>query len=84
MAPTCTFPSVKKAIQAVVEMDAEKLLKVVESEDISMCGYLPVAMMLMSAKEMGAKKAELVKYSDSGDVTGDTQQVVGYAGIIVY
>ena len=72
------------AIRKVLELDAEGLMEVVEREDITMCGYIPVAIMLMCAKRMNAKKSELVKYSDSGDVTGDTAQVVGYAGIIVY
>ncbi|MFH1552118.1 MAG: AmmeMemoRadiSam system protein B [Candidatus Omnitrophota bacterium] len=74
----------KKAIQAVLDLDAEKLLNVVEKNNISMCGYIPAGIMLMCAKSMGAKKAELVKYSDSGEMTGDTLQVVGYAGMIVY
>jgi len=72
------------AIRKVLDLDAEGLMEVVEQKDISMCGYVPVAIMLMCAKKMNAKKSELVKYSDSGDVTGDTAQVVGYAGIIVY
>ena len=74
----------RKAIQAVLELDAEGLLGVVEKNNISMCGYIPTAIMLMCANKMNAKKGELVKYADSGDVTGDTVQVVGYAGIIVY
>jgi hypothetical protein len=39
--------------------------------------------MLMAAKRLGAKKAELVQYATSGDVSGDREMVVGYAGIIV-
>jgi len=74
----------KLAIQAVLDLDEEALLDVVEEKDISMCGCIPAAMMIMYAKKQNAKKAELVKYADSGDVTGDTDQVVGYAGIIVY
>ncbi len=74
----------QKAIRAVLALDAEGLLDVVEKNNISMCGYIPAAIMLMCAKKMNAKKAELVRYSDSGDVTGDITQVVGYAGIIVY
>ena len=72
------------AIQKVLDLDAEGLLKVVETKNISMCGYIPAVIMLMCAKKMDAKKAELVKYADSGEVTGDTVQVVGYAGIVVY
>jgi len=72
------------AIERVLDLDAEGLLKVVEKKNISMCGYIPAVIMLMCAKKMNAKKAILVKYADSGDVTGDTIQVVGYAGIVVY
>ncbi|MGB2629772.1 MAG: AmmeMemoRadiSam system protein B [Candidatus Omnitrophota bacterium] len=74
----------QKAIDRILELDAEGLLRTVSRENISMCGYIPTSIMLMAAKKLGAKKAKLVRYSDSGDATGDTFQVVGYAGIIVY
>ena len=74
----------KKAIRAVLDLDARGLLETVAENKISMCGCIPAAIMLMCASKMGAKNSELIKYSDSGDVTGDTEQVVGYAGIIVY
>jgi hypothetical protein len=32
---------------------------------------------------LGATSAELVKYTDSGEVTGDTSEVVAYAGLII-
>ncbi len=73
-----------EAIARVLGLDPEGLLEVVEEKNISMCGYVPTAMMIMSALKLGATKAELAKYADSGDVTGDTAQVVGYAGILVY
>jgi len=73
----------KKAIQKIFDVDAEGLVEVVEKNNISMCGYISTAIMLMTAKELGAKKGTLIKYTDSGEVTGDTSQVVGYAGIIV-
>jgi len=73
----------KKAIQKILELDAEGLIEVVEKNNISMCGYIPTAIMLMSVKELGAKKGMLIEYADSGEVTGDTSQVVGYAGIVV-
>jgi AmmeMemoRadiSam system protein B len=33
---------------------------------------------------MGAKKAELLKYGTSGDITEEYHSVVGYASIIFY
>lgn len=74
----------KEAIESVLKLDAEGLLDIVRTKEISMCGCVPVAMMILAAKELGALKAELVTYADSGDVSGDTDQVVGYAGIVVY
>lgn len=71
------------AIQKILAFDPEGLIDVVEENNISMCGYIPVAIMLMCAKKLGAKKAELVKYTDSGYTTGETDNVVGYAGIVI-
>lgn len=72
------------AIQAILDLDENALLKKVRDLEISMCGYVPVVVMLVAAKELGAKKAKLVQYSTSGDVTGDKTSVVGYAGLIIY
>lgn len=74
----------KQAIERILELDPAGLMRVVEQTSISMCGYVPTVMMLMASKRLGAKKAELIKYADSGDVTGDTDEVVGYASIVVY
>ncbi|MDO8568920.1 MAG: MEMO1 family protein [Dehalococcoidales bacterium] len=72
-----------KAIAAILELDADKLLDAVQEFNISMCGYGPVAAMIAAAKELGATSTDLVRYQSSGDVTGDNSAVVGYAGIIV-
>lgn len=73
----------RMAIDAVLDLDPGKLLRVVSLKAISMCGYAPVAVMLGAARALGATKAELVKYATSGDATGDYSSVVGYAGIII-
>jgi len=73
----------RMAIEAIRELDADTLLAVVRRNNITMCGYAPVAVLITAAKALGAKKAELVAYATSGDVTGDHSSVVGYAGIIL-
>jgi MEMO1 family protein len=73
----------RKAIERVLAMDARGLWEVVISEDISMCGFGPTIVMLTAAKLLGASTATLVKYATSGEVSGDYESVVGYAGIIV-
>jgi len=72
-----------KAIERVLAMDAFGLWNVVMNEDISMCGFGPTIVMLTAAKMLGATTAKLVRYATSGDISGDRETVVGYAGIIV-
>ena len=72
-----------KAIERVLAMDTRGLWEVVMNEDISMCGFGPTIVMLTAAKILGATAATLVRYATSGDVSGDREAVVGYAGIIV-
>lgn len=69
------------AIDKVLKLDPRGLYDTVKSEDISMCGFQPTTSALIASKELGAKKAELIKYQTSGDVSGDYSQVVGYAGL---
>jgi AmmeMemoRadiSam system protein B len=73
----------RKAIERVLAMDARGLWEVVLNEDISMCGFGPTIVMLTAAKLLGATSATLIKYATSGEVSGDYDSVVGYAGIIV-
>ncbi len=72
-----------KAIDKILALDPSGLFEVIMSEDISMCGYGPTIAMLTAAKSWGANSAELVKYATSGDISGDRDAVVGYAGVIV-
>jgi len=72
-----------KAIERMLALDARGLYDVVMREDISMCGFGPAVAMLTAAKRLGATSAELIKYATSGDVSGDRDMVVGYAGIVV-
>jgi AmmeMemoRadiSam system protein B len=72
-----------KAIEKLLALDARGLYEVVTREDVSMCGFGPSIVMLTAAKRLGAKSAKLVRYATSGDVSGDREMVVGYAGVVV-
>ena len=73
----------KKAIDRILERDAEGLYETVEKNHISMCGMNPVTVMLLCANEMGARGSRLIKYMTSGEINGDRSHVVAYAGMIV-
>lgn len=72
-----------RAIERILTLDARGLHDVVTQQDISMCGFGPAVAMITAARQLGGKSAELVKYATSGDVSGDRNMVVGYAGVIV-
>lgn len=72
------------AIEAICALDEQRLREAIKEFDISMCGFAPVAVLIKAAKILGAKTGKLIKYQTSGDATGDTASVVGYAGITIY
>lgn len=70
-----------KAIQCMLKLDAKGLYEVCRQEHISMCGLGPAVVMLTAMNRLGVGKAELVRHATSGDVSGDREEVVGYAGM---
>jgi MEMO1 family protein len=73
----------ERALKAILALDAARLFREVRENDISMCGYAPIAATLTACNMLGASKAELVRYMNSGDTTGDYSSVVGYGGVII-
>ena len=78
-----TRPKDRRAIEKILELDPCGLYETVRQHDISMCGFAAAVTMLFAVKRLGASSAELVSYATSGDVTGDREAVVGYAGVVV-
>lgn len=72
------------AIDAISALDEVLLFNTVREKNISMCGVAPVCVLMRASKELGAKKAGLVKYQTSGDISGDYSSVVGYAGLVIW
>ena len=73
----------KAAIDNILQLDPEALYHEVEEKSISMCGIIPATIALVACKELGATEVKLINYATSGDVTGDYNQVVGYAGMVI-
>ncbi len=71
------------ALDALQTLDAATLLSVCESESISMCGQLPAALVLLTLKQLGwSMDYHEIDYGTSAAVTGNTDRVVGYAGVL--
>ncbi len=71
------------ALDYILRLDAAGLYETVLSHRITMCGIVPTTITLLTVVELGARQAELVRYTDSGETSGDTEQVVGYAGVVI-
>lgn len=71
-------------ISIIKEMEPKRLLKELEKGRAEMCGGGPAAVAIMVAKELGADRIRLLKYMNSGDVTGERFRVVGYASFALY
>ena len=71
------------AIEQMLKLDSRGLIQVVYSRSITMCGVIGAAVMIEACKAMGAKSARKLTYYTSGDVTGDTSQVVGYGAVSI-
>jgi MEMO1 family protein len=71
------------ALESILRLDARDLYDVVTQRHVSMCGFGPTIVLLTAAKKLGAQAAELIKYATSGDISGDRDAVVGYAGVII-
>lgn len=74
----------KYTIKSILKMNEDEFIKSVNEKRASICGIGAITTVMAVAKEMGAKKAELLKYATSGDVTKERHSVVGYASIIFY
>jgi AmmeMemoRadiSam system protein B len=72
-----------KAIDAIRSLDEEILYSVLENNNVSACGYGPVAALIVASRMSGFNKTELLGYSTSGDITGDKSAVVGYASLVI-
>ena len=73
----------KMATDALETADPNELLRTVVDHRISMCGIMPAYFTLTTLKKKGEfSEAIRVGYATSGDVAGDRERVVGYAGYL--
>ncbi|MGB9175702.1 MAG: AmmeMemoRadiSam system protein B, partial [Methanoregula sp.] len=71
------------AIEPLLALDTKEFYRRIAERRLTACGYGPITAMVEASTKLGAKSAKLIRYATSGDVTGDTKEVVGYASIAV-
>ncbi len=55
----------RSAIEQILALDPRGLYDTVRDGNISMCGYGPATIMLTAARQLGATRAELIRYATS-------------------
>jgi AmmeMemoRadiSam system protein B len=71
------------AIEPLERLDTEEFYRRIRQRNVSACGYGPIAAMVEACRTMGATNGQLLRYTTSGEITGDHLEVVGYAAIAV-
>jgi AmmeMemoRadiSam system protein B len=65
-------------LQHVQALDPDGLMRALELEPHHACGGGPMVAVMHAARRLGATNAQVLRYADSGDVSGDKSAVVGY------
>lgn len=65
-------------------LDPDGLMRALEREPRHACGGGPIVSVLRAASRLGAAHASVLRYADSGDVTGDKSAVVGYLAAAIW
>ena len=73
------------AIEKILALDGPGLFDTAHYNDISMCGCCStIGPVIEAVVELGASGTELVEYTHSGAVTGENENVVGYAWLVIH
>jgi AmmeMemoRadiSam system protein B len=73
-----------EVLDRIESFDPEALEDLLEDERGHACGGGPMVAVMMAARELGARESRILAYGDSGDVSGDTDAVVGYVSAAFY
>lgn len=71
-------------IECVKNLDPVRLEKYIQDGTVEMCGGGLTIAVMKAAIAKGADRAEILKYGDSGDISGDKSSVVGYTAAVIY
>jgi AmmeMemoRadiSam system protein B len=67
-----------RVIQALERFNSDVFIDELEKKSFEACGGGPIAVAMKTAQQLGANRAEVLHYCNSGDITGDKSGVVGY------
>jgi AmmeMemoRadiSam system protein B len=60
------------------------MIEDIETGKTEACGAGPIIATMMLSEKLGADHSKVLKYANSGDVSGDKSGVVGYVSAVFY
>jgi len=78
------WPLDSLGIECVKALDPDRLERLLGARSVEACGGGPTVAVLRAAMARGADRVKILKYGDSGDVSGDKSSVVGYLAAAIY
>jgi MEMO1 family protein len=72
----------RQVLDLVRDFNADGLMSLLERDPDHACGGGPIVAVMQAARALGAEDARVLKYADSGDVSGDKNAVVGYMAAV--
>jgi hypothetical protein len=70
-----------KTLQGIEEWDYLSMSMNFDQRNWEACGGGPIIAAMIAAERLGATEAQILKYANTGDVTGDRSRVVGYGAV---
>lgn len=74
----------RRVLKAVQEWDYYTMARNFEQNIWEACGGGPIVAAMIACERLGARQVRLLRYANSGDVTGDRSQVVGYSALAFF
>ncbi|HNT44776.1 MAG TPA: AmmeMemoRadiSam system protein B, partial [Syntrophorhabdaceae bacterium] len=71
-------------VEHLRNFDIGAMIRDTRSEKAQACGAGPMITAMMAARKLGAGTGRVLKYANSGDVSGDRSGVVGYVSAIFF
>ncbi|MFC1630951.1 AmmeMemoRadiSam system protein B [Candidatus Omnitrophota bacterium] len=68
----------------IKNFNPQSLYQKIVSRECELCGSAAVLTTMLYAQSLGIDQVEILKYANSGDITGDSQKVVGYLSAVIY
>jgi AmmeMemoRadiSam system protein B len=72
------------AADAINAFDEKMLWREIQEGQTEMCGYGPAIVAMKTARHLGGKESKVLLYRNSGDISGDYHNVVGYLSAVFY